>query len=231
MNVLKDRPELDAIASHEAHSPFDRGQVAEGGELIEQIEDRHGGFLRITGHVEQALRDEQAQPAGIGGQAIGRQDEEHRDVAVLEIGKAEIGSAEHGGHARAVEEMGMALRGREDASGLPIGFAQVAVCGASDQAGRVVAFLHPLEQGGELVRGEGEIFAQGCEVSPAAGFMRGDFEDQAGNERLGFLVPMRLAGHARFIEHERVGQGAGIFRDIEAGRVELVEGIKSAFAG
>jgi hypothetical protein len=51
-------------------------------------------------------------------------------------------------------------------------------------------------------------------------------EDQAGNERLGFLVPMRLAGHARFIEHEGVGQGACIFRDIEAGRVELVERIE-----
>jgi hypothetical protein len=51
-------------------------------------------------------------------------------------------------------------------------------------------------------------------------------EDQAGNERLGFLVPMRLAGHARFIEHEGVGQGACIFRDIEAGRVEPVERIE-----
>lgn len=51
-------------------------------------------------------------------------------------------------------------------------------------------------------------------------------EDQAGNERLGFLVPMRFARHARFIEHEGVGQGAGIFRDIEAGRVELVERIE-----
>jgi hypothetical protein len=67
---------------------------------------------------------------------IGRQDEEHRGVAALEIGKAEIGAAEDGDHARAVEEMGMALRGRQHAGRLAIGFAEVAVCGAGDQAGR-----------------------------------------------------------------------------------------------
>ena len=42
MNVLQDRPELDAVAGHEAHGALDGGEVAEGGELIEQIEDRHG---------------------------------------------------------------------------------------------------------------------------------------------------------------------------------------------
>ena len=109
--------------------------MAEGGELIEQIEDRHGRLGGIAGHVGEALRDEQAQPSRIGGEAIGRQDEEHRDVAALEISKAEIGSAEDRDHARAVEEMGMALRGREDAGRLAVGFAEVAVCSAGDQAG------------------------------------------------------------------------------------------------
>ena len=51
-------------------------------------------------------------------------------------------------------------------------------------------------------------------------------EDQAGNQRLGFLVPMRFAGHARFIEHEGVGKGARVFGHIEAGQVELVERIE-----
>ena len=134
MNVLQDGPELYAIAGHEAHCALDWGQVAEGGELIQQVEDRHGRLGGVARHVGQALRDEQTQPAGIGGEAIGRQDEEHRDVAALEISKAEIGSAEDRDHAGAVEEMGMALRGREDAGRFPVGFAEVAICGAGDQA-------------------------------------------------------------------------------------------------
>ncbi|NKX17513.1 hypothetical protein HGG75_28310 [Ochrobactrum pseudogrignonense] len=75
------------------------GAVAEGGELIQQIEDRHGWLGRIAGHVGETLSDEQAQPARIGRKAIGRQDEEDGDVAALEIGKAEIGAAEDGDHA------------------------------------------------------------------------------------------------------------------------------------
>ena len=127
--------ELDAIAGHEAHSAFYGGEVAEGGEFIQQVEDRRCRLGGIAGYVGEALRDEQAQPARIGGQAIGRQDEEHRDVAALEIGKAEIRAAEDGDHAGRVEEMGMALRGREDAGRLTVGFAKVTVCGAGDQAG------------------------------------------------------------------------------------------------
>lgn len=102
------------------------------------------------------MRDEQAQPARIGGQAIGRQDEEHRDVAALEIGKAEIGAAEDYDHARAVEEMGMALRGREDAGRFPVGFAEVSICRAGDQAGRFRGRLHVLQERGKGFRGERE---------------------------------------------------------------------------
>ena len=81
--------------------------MAGSGELIQQVEDRGGRLGEIAGHVDQALRDEQAQPAGIGGEPIGWQDEEHRGVAALEIGKAEIRAAEDRDHAGAVEEMGM----------------------------------------------------------------------------------------------------------------------------
>mgnify|MGYP002653897439 CR=1 FL=1 len=35
-------------------------EVAEGGELIEQIEDRHGRLGGIAGHVGEALRHEEA---------------------------------------------------------------------------------------------------------------------------------------------------------------------------
>ena len=76
--ILQDRPELDAIAGHQAHRPLDRGEVAEGGELIEQVEDRGRGLARRSHHVLQALRDHQAKPAGIGSQASGRQHQEHR---------------------------------------------------------------------------------------------------------------------------------------------------------
>lgn len=84
------------------------------------------------GHVGEALSDEQAQPSRIGGEAIGRQDEEHRSGARFQVAEREVGAAEHGGHAWAVEEMGMALRGREHAGRLAVGFAEVPVCGAGD---------------------------------------------------------------------------------------------------
>ena len=218
--------ELDAIAGHEAHSAFYGGEVAEGGEFIQQVEDRHGGLGGIAGHVGEALGDEQAQPARIGRKAIGRQDEEHRDVAALEIGKAEIGAGRYIDNAGAVEEMGMALCGREDAGRLAVGFRQMAICGAGDQAARRRAGLHVLQHGEEGVRGGGEAVAHHFKGAVLMGIVAHDIEDEAGNERLGFLVPMRLAGHARLIEHEGVGKGAGVFREIEAGRVELAERIE-----
>ena len=45
MDVLEDRPELDAIAGHETHGAFDRRQMAQRRELIEQIENRQPGAL------------------------------------------------------------------------------------------------------------------------------------------------------------------------------------------
>ena len=35
VNILQDRPELDAVAGHQPHCTFDRLQTAEGGELVE----------------------------------------------------------------------------------------------------------------------------------------------------------------------------------------------------
>ena len=40
MDVLEDRPELDAVARHQPHRAGDRLQPAEGGELVEQ--EQHG---------------------------------------------------------------------------------------------------------------------------------------------------------------------------------------------
>lgn len=63
VDVLQDRPELDAIAGHEAHGAFDWGQMAEGGELVEKIKHRDGWLHWLARHVREALGDEQAQPS------------------------------------------------------------------------------------------------------------------------------------------------------------------------
>ncbi len=50
-------------------------------------------------------------------------------------------------------------------------------------------------------------------------------EDQPGDQRLGFLVPMGLATLPRWIMHQGVGQRHRIFGQVEAGWVEPVERI------
>jgi hypothetical protein len=45
-------------------------------------------------------------------------------------------------------------------------------------------------------------------------------QDDAGDECLGFLVPVRLARLPRRIMDQRVGDRLGIFREVGAGRVE-----------
>lgn len=200
--------------------------MSESCELIEQVENRGLRFCRIAGHVDEALSDDEAQPARIAREPIGRQDQEYRCGALLQIGEGKIALVENARHARTIEEMGMALGGRQHAGGFPAGLAEMAVGGAGDQAAGGVGFLHALKQVGEAVRRQGEILAQRSKVTPAVGFDGDDFQDEAGNERLGFLVPMGLAGHARFVEDEGVGKGAGIFGDIEAGHIEPVERIE-----
>lgn len=86
--------------------------------------------------------------------------------------------------------------------------------------------LHVLQHREEGVRGGGEAVAHHFKGAVLMGIVTHDIEDNAGDQRLGFLVPVRFAGHAGFIEHEGVGKGAGIFRDIEAGRIERVERIE-----
>ena len=40
------------------------------------------------------------------------------------------------------------------------------------------------------------------------------------DQRLGFLVPMRLAGFAGRVKDQGIGQGGGVLRQIEAGGIE-----------
>ena len=47
VDILEDRPELDAIARHQAHGALDGGQVAEGGEFIQQVQHRRRGLAGV----------------------------------------------------------------------------------------------------------------------------------------------------------------------------------------
>src|SRR3546814_4749019 len=96
--------------------------------------------------------------------------------------------------------MGMALRGRQHASGFAIGLAEVAIGGAGGEA---ALRLHGFELGGEGLRSEGEPVAQRGKGSCARRLLANDMQDQAGDQRLGFLVPMRLARFAGGVIDQR----------------------------
>ncbi len=110
--VLEDGPELEAVAGHQAHGALDDGEMAEGGELVEQEQDRGRRDGGIAGDLLDGLGEEEAQPAAVGVEAIGRQDEEDRDELVLELGETKIRAHEQLAQARAVQEMRMPLGAR-----------------------------------------------------------------------------------------------------------------------
>ena len=178
------------------------------GKLVEEIEHRPGEKCGITRHVSEALGDQQPQPPGIGGKPIRRQNEEDGGVVALEIGEAEVRSAKHGRHARTVEKVGVAQRGRKNAGRFHV--------------------LHSSEQAQEALRGKREIFAQRCEVSAPWRFRDDDLEDEAGDQCLCFFIPMCVTRHAGFIEHHGVGQRAGILRDIRTSGIEHIKSFESS---
>ncbi|RDL47584.1 hypothetical protein BLJAPNOD_05680 [Ensifer sp. M14] len=114
----------------------------------------------------------------------------------------------------------MTLRGRQNAGCFPIGLAKMAIGGTGNQPIGLVHVLHSREQTEEAFRGvtsRGFGAPENCD---------NDLEDGAGDQCLRLLVPMGITGHARFVEHQGVGECAGIFRDIQAIWVEHVEGIE-----
>ncbi|EPE61704.1 hypothetical protein L479_01903 [Exiguobacterium sp. S17] len=121
--------------------------------------------------------------------------------------------------------MGVALGRGQHARGFAIGLAELAVGGARDQATSAGAALHRREQRGEAGRGQGQIIAHRRQCAPIGGFGSDDVEDQPGDERLGFLVPVGVARLPRRVVDQRVGERVGIFRQIEAGGIEPVERI------
>ena len=57
-----------------------------------------------AGQLLDDLGDQQVEPAGVGGYAVGGQDEEDRRRAVAEVAPAEVGARHARRHARAVKK-------------------------------------------------------------------------------------------------------------------------------
>jgi len=99
----------------------------------------------------------------------------------------------------------------------------VSVGGTGDKAVCGSAVLHALEQIGEGLRGEGDELAHGGERAPLRRLLGDDEQDEAGEESLGLLVPVRLAGVAGRIVHERIGDGGDVLSEIGTLGIETVE--------
>jgi len=84
----------------------------------------------------------------------------------------------------------MALRRRQHAGGFAIGLAELAVGGTRDQA---ASLLHSLEQTCEGGRGQCQVIAQCVERAGGRRLARHQVHEQAGDQRFGFLVPVRLS--------------------------------------
>ncbi len=194
--------------------------MAECREFIEEVEHRRGRPPRRSGHVLQALRHHQAQPSCIGTKAIRRQDQEHRRDFCLQIAEGKIRMSECCRHARAVEEMGVALRGRKHPGRFAMILAEMPVGGARNQSRGGRGTLHPRKQIRERLRRRRQMFAQGRERSPVGRFLRDDVQNESGDQRLGFLIPMRFRHLSGRIIDQRVGQDSGLLRHIQAGCVE-----------
>lgn len=72
VDVLEDGPELDAVACHQPHCPFDGRQVTKRREFIEEVQHTDARRGQRPNDVLQALRDHQTQPARVGGQPVWR---------------------------------------------------------------------------------------------------------------------------------------------------------------
>ena len=112
-----------------------------------------GRLHGAAGEVLDGLGDEEAEPAVVGVEAVGRQDEEDARDSPAEILEAEVGAVHGGGDAGPIEEVGVALGGGEDAGGFTVGLAELAVGSAGDQAAGFRGNGHVGEDGLEAGRG------------------------------------------------------------------------------
>ncbi|GAA3277270.1 hypothetical protein GCM10020258_58670 [Sphingomonas yabuuchiae] len=117
----------------------------------------------------------------------------------------------------------MPLRGRQHAGGFAIRFAELAVGGARDQA---TLRLHRRELRRQCSRGERQPVAQRFQGAGGGRFSGDDVEQDARDQRLGFLVPMRLAGFTGRVVDQGVGERHAIVGEIEAVRVDRRERVE-----
>lgn len=135
-------------------------------------------------------------------------------------------AAEPGRHAPAVQEMRVALRSRQNARCLAVRLAQRTIGRA--QSGH----LHLRCPAFFLVSGktfwcQGQVLAKSDKVPTARRFCNHDVEDQSGNQRLGFLIPVHITGRSGFIKDQSVGERTRIVGKIGPCGVEHVERIES----
>lgn len=125
---------------------------------------------------------------------------------MAQIGEVKLGAGGHGGNARAVEKMGMALCVGQHRCGFPVGLAEMPVGGSRNQPAGRVAVGHQAKQIARPVRGQGEIFPQ-CRRTAALRVLMGNTEhDQPGQQGFGLLIPVGLADLSRRIGDQRLGQ-------------------------
>ena len=120
----------------------------------------------------------------------------------------------------------MALGRRQYARRLPTALAQMTIGGPCHETASALGFLHDRQHFVEGLWGTGEHVAHGDEVAGARMPGTDDMEDDAGDQRLGLLVPVRLAGLARRIVDQSVGQQGGVLGQLQTVRIETVQRIE-----
>lgn len=111
---------------------------------------------------------------------------------VLQIAKPESRSRQNHRHARAVEEMRVALCSGQDARSFTVRLAELTTGSPGNQAICAVRVLHLFLKLGKAFRRQSEMCPQGDKVPASRRLNQHDVEDQAGNQRLGLFIPVRI---------------------------------------
>src|SRR5437016_12292979 len=93
-------------------------------ELIEQHEDPLLRLARDARRRPKGAGDQQTEPSGVGVNTVRGQDQVHTQWLTLELGEIDSRPLQDLPHAGAVQEMRVALRGRDDAGALLWGLSQ-----------------------------------------------------------------------------------------------------------
>lgn len=86
----------------------------------------------------------------------------------------------------------MTLGGGKNAGGFAIGLSEMAIGGACDQAACLVHLLHPLQQGGEALGRQRQTIPKRCKRASPGRFGCRDHQQETGDQRFRFLVPVGI---------------------------------------